>query len=537
MRKLYRGWPTLLVLCLCIAKSSASEHAAVVKVATAEQLVQAMLDASASRRATVIEVAPGHYALGQTFSSEVGSSVLPPVGTPISIIGQRGATTTFDASRAGTGQAGRVFTVLEHGYLTVKNITITGGLASCQDDCANNGGGAAENHGGILAFRRCTLMGNEASSLFFDAFGDPSQNAFGLGGAILNASGSLFLQDTTVNGNSTMGAGGGIAVTGGTALIRHSVISANTARSGPQIWSSVGAGIYVANAELSIEESSIEENVNGPDEDNNSRQFGDGGGVYVDGNSEVWIEDSAVTQNQNVPLGNGGGLFNTGTIHLLNSTVGENTTSTIGGGIFNRGTVKLRGVTVAHNTAFGIIGAHDPCEDDRTCPTGGDGIFNDPVGTVRVADTVVAQNGSDCTGVLMSLGHNALGSSGGCTLQPVGRHTFGDLLDIDVRLGTFVNDGTAGQAHYPLLADSPLIDAGGKVARDCTRLDQIGNPRVDGDQDHDRGSICDIGAIEFQRVGHQKPRTNNDTDDEGDFPRHGEPLRKLEQFLDAPQQR
>jgi len=256
---------------------------------------------------------------------------------------------------------------------TVKNITITGGLASCQDDCANNGGGAAENHGGILAFRRCTLMGNEASSLFFDAFGDPSQNAFGLGGAILNASGSLFLQDTTVNGNSTMGAGGGIAVTGGTALIRHSVISANTARSGPQIWSSVGAGIYVANAELSIEESSIEENVNGPDEDNNSRQFGDGGGVYVDGNSEVWIEDSAVTQNQNVPLGNGGGLFNTGTIHLLNSTVGENTTSTIGGGIFNRGTVKLRGVTVAHNTAFGIIGAHDPCEDDRTCPTGGDG--------------------------------------------------------------------------------------------------------------------------------------------------------------------
>jgi hypothetical protein len=239
-------------------------------------------------------------------------------------------------------------------------------------------------------------------------------------------------------------------------------------------------------------------------------------------------------------LGNGGGLFNAGTIHLLNSTVGENTTSTIGGGIFNRGTVELRGVTVAGNTAFGIIG-RDPCEEDHTCPTGGDGIFNDPGATVRLADTVVAQNGSDCTGVLMSLGHNALGSSGGCTLQPVGRHTFGDLLDIDVRLGTFVNDGAAGQAHYPLLADSPLIDAGGRVARDCTRLDQIGNPRVDGDHDQDRGSICDIGAIEFQRAGHKQPRantnSNNDIHDEGDLPRFGEPLRKLDQFLDPSQQR
>jgi hypothetical protein len=78
-----------------------------------------------------------------------------------------------------------------------------------------------------------------------------------------------------------------------------------------------------------------------------------------------------------------------------------------------------------------------------------------------------------------------------------------DLVNLDLELGEFQDDGVAGNAHYPLLADSPLIDAGGSIGLFCTPLDQIGQRRVEGDADHDGATnICDIGAIEYQPPAH-----------------------------------
>jgi len=48
-----------------------------------------------------------------------------------------------------------------------------------------------------------------------------------------------------------------------------------------------------------------------------------------------------------------------------------------------------------------------------------------------------------------------------------------------------------------LLADSPLIDAGGRIGTDYTPRDQTGQHQVEGDQHHDAGRICDVGAIEY----------------------------------------
>jgi hypothetical protein len=101
-------------------------------------------------------------------------------------------------------------------------------------------------------------------------------------------------------------------------------------------------------------------------------------------------------------------------------------------------------------------------------------------------------NGPDCAGILISDGHNALGSNAGCTLRPAAAlqgHTVADQMNIDPRLGARQDNGVAGNAHYPLLADSTLINAGGTIGKFCTQLDQIGNKRT---------SICDIGAIEFK---------------------------------------
>jgi len=61
---------------------------------------------------------------------------------------------------------------------------------------------------------------------------------------------------------------------------------------------------------------------------------------------------------------------------------------------------------------------------------------------------------------------------------------------------------TSGNTHYPPLADSPLIDAGGSIGPTCSPTDQIGQRRVEGDADHDGASVCDVGAIEFRPPPH-----------------------------------
>jgi hypothetical protein len=83
----------------------------------------------------------------------------------------------------------------------------------------------------------------------------------------------------------------------------------------------------------------------------------------------------------------------------------------------------------------------------------------------------------------LALGTNLVGNPTGCTitLQPT------DLTG-DPGLGEFIDDGTPGNGHFPLVSGSPAIDAGNEDAT-CPRTDQLGQPRV---------GRCDIGAIEFQ---------------------------------------
>ena len=105
--------------------------------------------------------------------------------------------------------------------------------------------------------------------------------------------------------------------------------------------------------------------------------------------------------------------------------------------------------------------------------------------------------GPDCGGTFTSQGHNAVGTGADCTLKPAVKGTdTHDLINVDPRLAALEDNGAAGNAHYPLLADSPLIDAGDKVGLRCTFRDQIGQRRLDGD--HDGNVDCDIGAIEFR---------------------------------------
>jgi CSLREA domain-containing protein len=202
-----------------------------------------------------------------------------------------------------------------------------------------------------------------------------------------------------------------------------------------------------------------------------------GGGIQNSGT--LTMTDS--TLNGNRAGTDGGGIFNSGTMTLANVTMSSNRGDR-GGGIFNLGTAVLLSSTVARNTAF--VG-------------GGGGVFADPAGTFRLTNTIVANNIDsaiaalipDCAGTVLSGGYNLVEDVTGCA----GVHVSGDVTGLDPKLGTLTDNGGPTATQAPA-TDSPAIDAGnpaspGSGGASCTGTDQRGTPR-------DLGGRCDIGAVE-----------------------------------------
>jgi hypothetical protein len=466
---------------------------------TADEVVNAFVSANTSGVPTVIRLAPGDYTFSSSFDSGRGATTLPPVSTTIILMGRRAEKTRF----FGASEA-RIFTVLSAGRLFVSELTLIGGASFCVEDaCPTPGGGAAANFGGVLSFEHCVLEGNRTHSA--------EGNTYLLGGAILSGQGHLRLEHTIVTGNYARGRGGGLAIIDGTATISNSIVSNNAVvPGGPSNFGvSEGGGIFVSGAHVRISRTTIAGNVAGS---SNTEWFGSGGGIhnYL---GRISIRNSAITENAAIPIGSGGGINNFGDITIENTTVGGNTIGTIGGGIYNEGRLTLQGVSIVRNDVvgggrmggIGGPGFPESCQIDNPagCIAGGGGLWNQPPGKVVIATTLISNNNhgavpNDCEGVLASKGHNAIGrSSAGCELQSIvqPKPTY-DLFDLDARIGELQDSGDPGNTHYPLLEDSPLIDAAGRISRTCDERDQIKQRRRDGDND---GKVrCDVGAIEFQ---------------------------------------
>jgi hypothetical protein len=166
----------------------------------------------------------------------------------------------------------------------------------------------------------------------------------------------------------------------------------------------------------------------------------------------------------------GGGINNSGSLTLTNSTLSGNSALN-GGGIVNNGPLTVTNSTFSGNSAT----------------SRGGGINNSGSRVAALQNTIVALNsasvgGPDCSGSVTSQGHNLVGDPTDCTLTLLPSDLTGDPgLDI------FTDDGTPGHGHFPLLPTSPAIDAGDDAV--CPATDQLGQPR---------DAPCDIGAIEFQ---------------------------------------
>ena len=107
-------------------------------------------------------------------------------------------------------------------------------------------------------------------------------------------------------------------------------------------------------------------------------ETGNGGGIYNSGT--LMLTNTTISNNLVFAGGNGGGIYNSGTLTLTNTTVSSNSVfaGDNGGGIYNSGTLTMTNTTVSSNWL--------------SFPGYGGGIYNSESGTLTMTDTVVSGN-------------------------------------------------------------------------------------------------------------------------------------------------
>lgn len=235
-----------------------------------------------------------------------------------------------------------------------------------------------------------------------------------------------------------------------------------------------------------------------------------GGGISNSGT--LTVNNSTISGNTargGGSAGLGGGIGNLGTLTVNNSTVNRNTVSGpfgagFGGGIGNGGTLTVNNSTITGNTASGWGGGIGNEGGNVTISnstiSGNKEIYNhggvaNYSGAVTLQNSIVGNNsGGDCyeRTTITSKGYN-LSSDGTCNF-----HGSGDMNNTNPMLGSLQNNGGPTQTQA-LLSGSPAIDAGNPNG--CTdgsghllKTDQRGKPRPDSE---DAGG-CDMGAYEHQ---------------------------------------
>jgi hypothetical protein len=208
----------------------------------------------------------------------------------------------------------------------------------------------------------------------------------------------------------------------------------------------------------------------------NSGTFG--GGIYINDSKTTTIIDSNVRGN--VAQDEGGGIRNSGTLHVINSTIHNNQAfSEEGGGIFNGwgDTTTIDNSTIHGNSA-----------------NNGGGVYNESAtGTVTLKNTILAGNsaktGPDCRGTISSSGYNLIESVLDCSFTS----STGDVTGSDPLLGIPIGH----PAYIPLSASSPAVNAGNPSG--CT--DYLSNPLSTDQRGVARVGNCDIGAYEYTTPG------------------------------------
>jgi hypothetical protein len=455
----------------------------------------------------VLEPPGGSVTLTRMDNTTYGPTGLPVIRSAITMAGQ-GGTVRRDPSVP----AFRLLAVNGSGDLTLRGVTLTGGLAS---GWYPSGGGGVLNRGGIVAIEESTIAGNA-------------------GGGMVNYNGTATIADSTLSGN----AGGGVVnfgySYGATLTVVQSTITGNDGdgvhnESYIDGWAEVtviqsvisdnsGRGVsncdcdrYSKGATATLTQSAVSGNTRGgianfglygagakiTESTISGNTASDGGGVFSQ------FGGIAVTRSTiagNTATGRGGGVYNyVGSVTLLQSTISGNRAAE-GGGVWNEGshidyyggsfpgygTLTLTHSTIAANIATqrggGVV--------NRTDGRGG--------ATLTLTGSIVAYHREDCANIgggaikIISKGYN-LDSDWSCELTAPT-----DQPGADPLLGPLQDNGGPTFTHA-LLPESPAIDAIPWGANGCgTTLlsDQRGQARP-----QPVGGACDIGAYEAEVAG------------------------------------
>jgi len=197
-----------------------------------------------------------------------------------------------------------------------------------------------------------------------------------------------------------------------------------------------------------------------------------GAGGGIDNVGTVTISDSTVSGNS---AGTGGGVDNVGTATISDSTVSGNSAGTGGGVAATSGTLTMVADTIADNAATGVGG-------------GITGSVADRAGATIVADNTAGGGGPNCSGVVASTGYDLTDDATGAACG-FGLPT--DLGGVDPGLGPLGDNGGPTRTQLPTVGGPavdvipPGVDVGPVTA--CPTLDQRGVTS---------NGRCSIGAVE-----------------------------------------
>lgn len=234
----------------------------------------------------------------------------------------------------------------------------------------------------------------------------------------------------------------------------------------------------------------------------------DGGGIANDGTLSLLI--SEVTSNRAT---NGAGIDNVeGTVRITDSTLASNQASSNGGGVYNSGALTVVNSTLSDNSAGGSGGAIDNRAQGQVSLNNstiagntagssgkGGGILNEPTGTVTMANSILAANRAP-------EGPDCAGvlTSGGYNLlqSDAGCSITGDLAGNVI--GQDAKLSVLAKNDGPtrtraLLPGSPAIDAGNPAKPTGTEGACAPADQRGVPRSGDKVGRCDIGAFEVSK--------------------------------------
>lgn len=400
----------------------------------------------------------------------------------------------IDGGEQITLSGGSITTLFEvlSGSLFLRNITLTNGYSP------SHGGAILAANGAKLIVVNSTIQNSRTEDgyaggaiLSYDTTGDMPAveiedsiiqfNESGYGA--INTVGLLIVRNSVIQGNTGHVVGGGFSV-GGTTMIYDSQILDNEVTD-----VGVGGGILVT--------ASGNVTVRGGEIRGNKARFG--GGIYNAGT--VVLIDTSVTQNR-ATYRTGGGLHTiTGSAYVIGSTFADNAALSGGAAVANdRGTLSLQNSTLSNNDIVsatpgfggGAVYSYEGATSIAystlvdNVGTAAEALYFDAgstgAGSLDISNTIMVSRGGDnCSGSTADSINYSLLDDQTCLFSSGANNIYAYAF-----IGDLADNGGPTLTHM-ISSASPAIDAG--QCDPLISLDQRGIARP-------QGPACDIGAVE-----------------------------------------